>query len=333
MSYQPYPPPSTSSEMNIPHPGYAPTYDVPPPGGPVPVGDPNWPFQRSFSTPDARPMQHGTDHLQLGLGAERRRNKLGYHRTSVACSHCRRRKIRCIPSTSDVHGRCASCIRLKKDCSFIPAEQQGSELHQKESSQGPIDIKGVSSPPSPTASGEGSDKSGRRTYSSVGSTHSTSTQSTTGLPDRPDIHGDTANGTRSSSSFEYGVQSVSGTMAPRYSDKPRATHLESSMNPYYNGYSQGPPLPSVYPPGEPLSSRNGPGWAPMAPPIRSVSYGGEHLGEHGSAPYLPMQSVENGYQSSVGPPNPMASGMAHSPSLWQQRQSRGFQPDGPTYGR
>ncbi|KFY46100.1 hypothetical protein V495_02651 [Pseudogymnoascus sp. VKM F-4514 (FW-929)] len=55
--------------------------------------------------------------------AEKRRNKLSYHRTSVACGHCRRRKIRCILAPGDLRNRCASCIRLKKECNFYPVDQ------------------------------------------------------------------------------------------------------------------------------------------------------------------------------------------------------------------
>lgn len=80
-----------------------------------------------------------SSHMHGGLGSqslssfagEKRRNKLGYHRTSVACNHCRRRKIRCIPSPSDFHGRCTNCIRLKKECSFIPTDQQASEAQSR----------------------------------------------------------------------------------------------------------------------------------------------------------------------------------------------------------
>lgn len=92
----------------------------------------------------------------------RKRIKLGYHRTSIACSkvdlflmdaahgllggrmvfqarwnfarvttnqsvrttgHCRHRKIRCIVSL-ELPNRCISCIRLKKDCSFGLVDQQ-----------------------------------------------------------------------------------------------------------------------------------------------------------------------------------------------------------------
>ncbi|KAF7560865.1 hypothetical protein G7046_g3285 [Stylonectria norvegica] len=46
------------------------------------------------------------------------RNKLGYHRTPLACGHCRQRKTRCIPSQADAEGRCVGCIRMRKSCSF-----------------------------------------------------------------------------------------------------------------------------------------------------------------------------------------------------------------------
>ncbi|KAJ5171015.1 uncharacterized protein N7500_003798 [Penicillium coprophilum] len=55
---------------------------------------------------------------------DKKRNKLGYHRTSVACVHCRRRKIRCLVAPDDTEGRCENCIRLRKDCQFFPVDQQ-----------------------------------------------------------------------------------------------------------------------------------------------------------------------------------------------------------------
>ncbi|KAJ6101741.1 hypothetical protein N7499_001371 [Penicillium canescens] len=55
---------------------------------------------------------------------DKKRNKLGYHRTSVACVHCRRRKIRCLVAPDDAEGRCENCIRLRKDCQFFPVDQQ-----------------------------------------------------------------------------------------------------------------------------------------------------------------------------------------------------------------
>ncbi|PGH13994.1 hypothetical protein AJ80_06134 [Polytolypa hystricis UAMH7299] len=57
-----------------------------------------------------------------GSAADKKRNKLGYHRTSVACVHCRRRKIRCL--VAEDGQRCENCIRLKKECNFFPVDQQ-----------------------------------------------------------------------------------------------------------------------------------------------------------------------------------------------------------------
>ncbi|KAL2756246.1 hypothetical protein ACRALDRAFT_2027820 [Sodiomyces alcalophilus JCM 7366] len=81
-------------------------------------------LKRSVSSPNVRPhSSNASEHHQIGLPGEKKKNKLGYHRTSVACGHCRRRKIRCIPSASDEQGRCVNCIRLKKECSFYPVDQ------------------------------------------------------------------------------------------------------------------------------------------------------------------------------------------------------------------
>lgn len=51
-----------------------------------------------------------------------RKNKLGYTRISVACMHCRRRKIRCVTPDNGTENRCANCIKLKKDCIFTGIE-------------------------------------------------------------------------------------------------------------------------------------------------------------------------------------------------------------------
>ncbi|KAJ5887412.1 hypothetical protein N7495_007453 [Penicillium taxi] len=63
-------------------------------------------------------------HTSGSLDSDKKRNKLGYHRTSVACVHCRRRKIRCLVAADDTQGRCENCIRLRKECQFFPVDQQ-----------------------------------------------------------------------------------------------------------------------------------------------------------------------------------------------------------------
>jgi hypothetical protein len=96
-------------------------------------------LKRSVSTPNVRGLGIADAGMSL---ADKRRNKLGYHRTSVACGiwclykvnvqplilrivgHCRRRKIRCLLAPDDAQNRCSNCIRLKKECNFFPVDQQ-----------------------------------------------------------------------------------------------------------------------------------------------------------------------------------------------------------------
>jgi hypothetical protein len=71
--------------------------------------------------------------------------------TKAVQGHCRRRKIRCIPSPADVQGRCVNCIRLKKECSFYPVDQPPTpDARQKQpgsrSSVGPKMSSASSSP-------------------------------------------------------------------------------------------------------------------------------------------------------------------------------------------
>ncbi|KAI5370873.1 putative zn(2)-C6 fungal-type DNA-binding domain-containing protein [Septoria linicola] len=65
---------------------------------------------------------------------DKKRNKLGYQRISIACAHCRRRKIRCLIAEDDSEQRCQNCIRLKKECVFYPVDQQAVIDARSESS-------------------------------------------------------------------------------------------------------------------------------------------------------------------------------------------------------
>ncbi|KAI0830963.1 hypothetical protein F5Y06DRAFT_290548 [Hypoxylon sp. FL0890] len=82
-------------------------------------------LKRAVSTPNVRPQgPNEADPGPLGLPNEKRRNKLGYHRTPMACLPCRKRKIRCKqPEIPDILRRCESCINLKKECEYAAVNQ------------------------------------------------------------------------------------------------------------------------------------------------------------------------------------------------------------------
>lgn len=104
MSYQyPPPPPPNGAEMDIPPPGYMSSYGVPqaPPSAmdmrpgqessmslkdrKDSLSQASLKIKRSMSTPNVRSQQNIPEHVPMGMPGEKRRNKLGYHRTSVAC--------------------------------------------------------------------------------------------------------------------------------------------------------------------------------------------------------------------------------------------------------
>jgi hypothetical protein len=59
---------------------------------------------------------------------ERKRTRGPYNRVTIACRHCRRRKIRCLGAPDDAQGRCSNCIRLKKECHWYGNESTASPL-------------------------------------------------------------------------------------------------------------------------------------------------------------------------------------------------------------
>ncbi|KAK4153426.1 Halotolerance protein 9 [Chaetomidium leptoderma] len=161
MSYQYPPPPPNGGDMDMPPSGYAPNYSVASHASSGMDPDSSLPsrerseLRRSISTPGVGPQQPSTPQQSTAPGndpaGDRRRNKLGYHRTSVACGHCRRRKIRCVPSQNDVQGRCINCIRLKKECSFFPVDQQPPvDTRQKSGSRSSVGPKVASASSSPS---------------------------------------------------------------------------------------------------------------------------------------------------------------------------------------
>lgn len=105
MSYQyPPPPPPNGAEMDLPPSGYMSSYGVPHATASamdlrsgqessMSLKDRKDSLsqaslrniKRSLSTPNVRSQQNSSEHVPMGMPGEKRRNKLGYHRTSVAC--------------------------------------------------------------------------------------------------------------------------------------------------------------------------------------------------------------------------------------------------------
>ncbi|KAK1726737.1 uncharacterized protein BDZ83DRAFT_718309 [Colletotrichum acutatum] len=144
-----------SSDMEVPNSGFAPNYGASSSGQASMHQENHDPTdqerrdsilqasrrkaKRSLNKPNVRLRQANiSDSSQSGQAGDKKRNKLGYHRTSVACGHCRRRKIRCIMSEVQGDGRCRNCIRLKKDCSFFPVDQAPSQTAEARPKPQPI---------------------------------------------------------------------------------------------------------------------------------------------------------------------------------------------------
>ncbi|RSL49245.1 hypothetical protein CEP54_012527 [Fusarium duplospermum] len=315
MSYQ-YPPlPPLSNEMDMAHSGYVPSYTVPSQqqlsslgmanvhDAPLPSQDHSMGIKGPFSTPSATPLhppETDAQQQQMGTSGEKKRNKLGYHRTSVACGHCRRRKIRCIPSPSDLQGRCINCIRLKKECSFYPVDQPPpDDSRAKQASRSSAGPKGSSASLSPAASTSNPaerPKPSKKPFSPSSAQVTPVTAPTVteaprneGFP--PDMRVSLPSSTNLPA-FEMGNQSVPTWVSADSSQSP--TSKTAEPNPTWRSYPAESPMSTQFSPfsvspasagwasgsSEP-PSREDMAWAQYAPPVRSMSYGGEPMpGQH-----------------------------------------------------
>ncbi|KAI1870068.1 hypothetical protein JX265_006238 [Neoarthrinium moseri] len=299
MSYQ-YPPPPHhhGAEMDLHHPGYLSSY----------------PASASSSMEGTNEADHG----QFGPAGDKKRNKLGYHRTSVACvwlnrkdeGHCRRRKIRCMPQPNDVQGRCANCIRLKKDCSFYSVGQEPAPVPgQKPGARPPAGTKIASASSSPAvATGHPPDVSSHQSYAHLATIPSIQNMGPPSLkPETYPADPKMSSSASSGRTFDYGHgvanwipadTSPSSVKAPGDAGASWRTYPhESPITPAFSPYtpqhhsSGWPAAPPIGTPGggDVASSRpEDVAWAPYpgAPPARSLSYGGE-----ASQSYTPASQI------------------------------------------
>ncbi|KAK4230639.1 hypothetical protein QBC38DRAFT_19784 [Podospora fimiseda] len=333
MSYQYPPPPQNGADMDMPPSGYYPNYSHhhhASPGMDTNISSrersgsfsKSMKLKRSISTPvggppsQAPPLQPPTpqqsvSQLQdpLGLAGEKRRNKLGYHRTSVACGHCRRRKIRCIPSQNDVQGRCVNCIRLKKECSFYPVDQQPpqQETRQKSASRSSVGPKVPSASSSPAMqTGIPSEVHGQQHYPQL-TMPSIQTMPPPMKPAGTESYPPDSKIPSSASSsrpYEYGNSGLTNWMsadASPNSSKPsdlntswRSYPAESPITPAFSPYTPHAPPPSATwsaSVGSETSGRDDMTWSSYpAPPARSLSFGSESVSSQQQYPSMQVSS-------------------------------------------
>lgn len=236
--------------------------------------------------------------------------------------HCRRRKIRCVPSQNDVQGRCINCIRLKKECSFYPVDQQPPlDTRQKSASRssvGPKIASASSSPPMQTRIP--ADIHGQQPYPqlSVPAIQSMAPpmkppgsenyppdprSKSVLLPQRKELlskHPQVSSSATGTRPYEYGHQEMTNWMsadASPSSSKPsdlnatwRSYPADSPLTPAFSPYTpHAPTVSATWSASEP--SRDGVAWSSYpAPPSRSLPFGTEGMTSHQQYPSISQVS-------------------------------------------
>lgn len=246
---------------------------------------------------------------QSGSLGEKKRNKLGYHRTSVACGHCRRRKIRCIASPNDTQGRCINCIRLKKECSFFPVDQASvDDSRGRQGSRASTGAKGNSTTSSPATSTSKPVEQPKKAKTSfippakrpVPITVPTAGDATGTVGFQPQTIA-TVPSPISKTPVETPNQASASWMITAPDQSPSTS---SEISAPWQTYASGSPMsaqfspftsvaqsPSGWPPGTSESIPQGnvdTAWGHFAPPTRSMSYGGEPLNNNHPSQYSLM---------------------------------------------
>ncbi|KAK4145468.1 uncharacterized protein C8A04DRAFT_35743 [Dichotomopilus funicola] len=312
MSYQ-YPPPPNGADLDMPSAGYLPNYTVAShsSSGMDPDARDRAELRRPISTSVVGPSQvhpqQQSPSQQSGpagqdASAERRRNKLGYHRTSVACGHCRRRKIRCVPSPNDGQGRCINCIRLKKECSFYPVDQQPPvDTRQKSGSRSSASTKVASASSSPSMQpGIPSDIHGQQQPYPHLTMPSAQNMAPPMKPTGSDGHSTDSkvpSSVPSTRGYEYGHHGMSNWMS---ADTSPSSSKPGDVNGAWRSYPGDSPITPAFSPytphgpshsatwsasvGSEPSSRDDIAWSSYPAPPRSMSFGGENMNGHQQYP-------------------------------------------------
>ncbi|KAI5926105.1 hypothetical protein F4810DRAFT_577277 [Camillea tinctor] len=245
----------------------------------------------SFPTPTPSSMEDTNDTASksAGNGGEKKRNRLGYHRASIACSHCRKRKIRCIvPNKRDMQGQCKSCQNLKKDCTYenvdqrsssVPGQNQGSVRSSSRTRMDSVSVSPTTGPRHPTDL-----LSHHQSYQQL------SARSPVKSEDYPEDHR-IQNNTLGIRTFGYSQgwlpteanpnsTKVAGDIHIPLRDYTHETPAASSFSPYPTQSTQAPATWNTASTGSPLidvetTSRQEDAWSSYPPPGRVASYGNE----------------------------------------------------------
>ncbi|KAF2666450.1 hypothetical protein BT63DRAFT_59190 [Microthyrium microscopicum] len=292
-------------------------------------------IRRSSSFPAIRGLiqpETGT----ISSPADKRRNKLGYQRTSMACGHCRRRKIRCIPPTSeDPQGRCANCIRLKKECIFFPVDHV-TEVRPGKREVGSISTSSTSSPQTPLPSSLPGQPP-PIIESQAGSHYEQPIAPSVTIPSQPSRSGGEMN-----LSVPYRHDSIPSEISPFQSNFTFSQH-EDSNDWHHTDSSHHQRVPSPYW-GSSASTPSRPNFSPNPMLSPEPSFHPGHQPQHLVHPqYQPERSasfsqLEGGFANFHFPDNQQPSGYAtmgmsqpmesHSGSL----PSHGLTPNGTVHG-
>ncbi|KAK5990747.1 hypothetical protein PT974_09017 [Cladobotryum mycophilum] len=324
--HYPAPPDPSAADIDMSQSTYAPTnYAMPPQTSPAGSlgesqdssmsfnnsSDPNHVLKRSYSTPSVGAPSNSSSEQQTSAGAsgEKKRNKLGYHRTSIACSHCRRRKIRCIASP-DVQNRCMNCIRLKKECSFYPVDQQpmGDTKLPTQAPPGSSNVPTASSSPAIPGGSPAELTSHQQPYPPMPVPQvpnmGTPTIQTPGgeyFPPDGKATGITVPLTGLPTEIQYGMreQPAANWMTTDANGNPisksgeqnmawRSYPAESPISGQFAPYSHAPAAATTWTTSDTESGGEAMAWSNMPPPGRSMSFSGELMSSQQASQYYQM---------------------------------------------
>ncbi|KAK7752091.1 hypothetical protein SLS62_006057 [Diatrype stigma] len=280
-------------------------------------------------------IMEGTDDVDLGplgLSGEKKRNKLGYHRSSMACVenlvkvNCRKRKIRCLQDKNDVQGRCVTCIRLRKECFYEPVDHAPSGDPNQVGSTTAFPMGQSMSSPSMTPGHPSS-----RSQSAQHQAQLATVQSMGQLSVRDEGGSDyTTSQNMPSSAPGYWASSESAAVTPSFSAYASSHH-------HHHHQPEWPPAAAAggSGAGEAVVSRSSEDawsttttYSQATTTARSLSYSGGG-GEHAHAGYLP--SSRSPYERRASASVVASSDMYHPPGTAAAALSAGAMPSSTTY--